>query len=164
MVQEDHVKKLAKWEPKPESKGVLLYGEPGRGKSALCKALINRWATEEYRALFITIGDALDNIRNAFDDEQTSVGQELDKLRKPGLLVIDDFGTEKLTEFVDEKFFAIFDWRGRHKKHTFLSTNLTLAELKKRYSPRVFDRLFEYCSFLECGGPSYRQKNFENQI
>ncbi len=157
------MKRIMNWTPQMK-KGGLLFGAPGRGKSALGKALINHWSTEEYRALFITIGAALDNIRNAIDDQRTTQAIEMDNLLKPGLLFIDDFGTEKISEFAEEKTFTVIDHRMRFGKHTWYSTNLTPEEIRKRYSARIFDRLMAACTWVKCEGPSYRQKDMKNEI
>lgn len=158
-----HVLRVKSWTPKME-KGGFLYGSPGLGKSTLGKALINRWASEEYRALFITMSGIMDNIRNSFDSEDTTAALEVEKLIKPAFLFIDDLGTEKVSDFTEEKTFTIIDTRNRLGKHTWFSTNLNLDEVKKRYSGRISDRFFEGCSLVKCEGQSYRIRNFKNEI
>lgn len=158
-----HVLRVMKWSPQMQKGGILL-GPPGLGKSTLGKALINRWASEQYRAVFITMSGILDNIRNAFESEHTTPGIELEKLIRPDFLFIDDLGTEKTSEFTEEKMFAIVDTRNRLGKHTWYSTNLSMDEIQKRYSARIADRLFEGCSLIKCEGESYRRRGFKNEI
>lgn len=158
-----HMQRVRAWAPHMQRGGVL-YGPPGTGKSTLGKALINRWATESYRALFITMGDALDNIRNAIDSVHTTPAIEVANLQRVDLLFIDDFGAEKGSEFADEKFFSVLDYRVRNRKHTWFSTNLSGDEIKKRYPARIFDRMVVACSWVACEGKSYRELGFKNEI
>lgn len=158
-----HVLRVMQWTPEMK-KGGVLYGPPGIGKSTLGKALINRWASEKYRARFITIGDALDNIRNAIDSEDSTPEIEMDRLRRIDFLFLDDFGTEKLSEYMEEKLFGIIDYRWRHEKHTWFSSNLSTDDMKKRYAGRISDRLVAMCSWIGCEGQSYRRLGFKNEI
>jgi DNA replication protein DnaC len=60
------------------------------------------------------------------------------------VLIIDDLGTEtQRNNFTSEDLFNILNERLIQGKHTFLSTNLGLSEIKERYSDRIASRLFD---------------------
>ena len=78
----------------------------------------------------------------------------------PPLLVIDDFGMERGTEYALEQIYNIIDSRYRSRKPLIVTTNLTLTELKNPQDTahaRIYDRLLELCTPIACTGPSMRK-------
>ena len=76
------------------------------------------------------------------------------------LLVIDDFGMERGTEYALEQIYNIIDSRYRSRKPLIVTTNLTLTELKNPQDTahaRIYDRLLELCTPIVCTGPSMRK-------
>ena len=76
------------------------------------------------------------------------------------LLVIDDFGMERGTEYALEQIYNIIDSRYRSRKPLIVTTNLTLTELKNPQDTahaRIYDRLLELCTPIACTGPSMRK-------
>ena len=64
------------------------------------------------------------------------------------LLIIDDLGTELTNQFTASQLFSLLNERQLGKKSTLISTNFSLAELRDRYSDRIFSRItsnFEVC-------------------
>ena len=64
------------------------------------------------------------------------------------LLIIDDLGTELTNQFTSSQLFSLLNERHLGKKSTLISTNFTLAQLRDRYSDRIFSRItsnFEVC-------------------
>ncbi len=60
------------------------------------------------------------------------------------LLLIDDLGTEPLWENITlEQLFALIEYRMTHNKSTVFSTNLTLENLRERYTRRILSRLLD---------------------
>lgn len=158
-----HIERIKVWTPSLK-KGAILFGPVGTGKSTLCKALINHWGSPDYRCLFISMNDALDKMRATFDNKDTNLEYEMDKLRRPSLLILDDLGTEKTTEWSLSQFFTVFENRARSGKHTWFTTNLDEQEIKGRYGSRIHDRLVQFCSWVKCDGQSFRQSAFKNEI
>ena len=82
------------------------------------------------------------------------------QLNRAKLLIIDDLGAERGTDFALEKVYNIVDSRYRAKKPVILTTNLTLKEMKEatdiRYS-RIYDRIFEVCYPMQFTGVSWRK-------
>jgi len=80
----------------------------------------------------------------------------LEDLYTCDLLIIDDLGTELTNTFVASQLFACLNERHLRKKATIISTNLSLEELRDRYSDRIFSRItsnFEVCKLT---GPDIR--------
>ena len=84
----------------------------------------------------------------------------VNRLMRAELLVLDDLGAERGTDFALEKVYDIIDSRYRLHRPMILTTNLTLDEMKGtrdiRYS-RIYDRIFEVCYPVKFTGVSYRK-------
>ncbi len=80
------------------------------------------------------------------------------------LLCIDDVGVEKLTPLVAEQFYEIVNERVWKGLPTFMTTNLTVTELKEHLSPRVWSRLLPKVDLLEMGGPDLREQEALRQL
>lgn len=83
------------------------------------------------------------------------------KLNSVKLLIIDDLGAERSTDYALEKVYGIIDNRYRAKKPLILTTNLTLQQMQEatdiRYA-RIYDRIFEMCYPMEFSGVSWRKR------
>lgn len=81
------------------------------------------------------------------------------RARNVKYLFIDDLGAEQPTEFTTGEVNDLLDERYRKRKtlHTFITTNLTLEQIGKRYSERIPDRLMEMCTIVPFKGESYRK-------
>jgi DNA replication protein DnaC len=84
--------------------------------------------------------------------------------RDASLLCIDDVGVEKLTPFVAEQFYGIVNERAWKGLPTFMTTNLTVSELKEHLSPRVWSRLLPKVDLLEMSGPDLREREAMRQL
>lgn len=157
------LERLRAWTPSME-KGVVLYGSVGTGKSTAAKAIVNRYATSVFPCLFKGLGDAMQDLKDAIKSQEVTMGMIEGKLISPSLLVLDDLGSEKSTEWAREKIFSIFEARAFQRKHTFFTTNLMPDDIKKKYGPRIHDRMVQYCSWVKMEGKSFRQMKFKQEI
>ncbi len=156
--------RIKNWHP-GLSKGVVLLGTVGTGKSSTCKALINRFASPKYRCMFISVTDALKAIRKGMDNNhETSVDLECSKLVAPNLLVFDDLGVDNATEWGREQIFSIFEARLNTGKHTWFTTNLSGEQIRDKYGERIHDRMLQGCSWVKMEWESFRKMNFKNEI
>lgn len=144
--------------------GVVLHGSVGTGKSWLCKALINKWASPTYRCKFISTSDAFKNIRSGIDNPESSIALECDKLIEPALLIFDDLGVDNVSDWTREQLFSIFEARSNCQRPTWFTTNLSQASIAKTYGERIYDRMIQYCSWIKLDGDSFRKMNFQNKI
>ena len=72
------------------------------------------------------------------------------------LLIIDDLGTEITNSFVTSQLFACLNERALRKKPVIISTNLSLEELRDRYSDRIFSRVTSNFTLCKLTGPDIR--------
>ena len=86
----------------------------------------------------------------------------IERLCRFSLLIIDDFGMERGTEYGLEQVYNVIDSRCRSGKPLIVTTNLSLAELQNPQDTphaRIYDRLLEMCCPVCVSGENFRREN-----
>lgn len=137
--------------------GLFLYGPPGTGKThmatAICSALIRRHSVQP---LYQSATELSRKIASRIEDKTLT-----DPFQAPleaELLVIDDFGAEKVTEYSISLFAELIDYRYRCGMPTLFTSNLDINSLEAIYGGRVADRIHDTCQILHCDGRSRRRE------
>lgn len=133
---------------------LMLWGPPGTGKSHLAMGVVNALLDAGREVLAFTAPDFLDLLRSGYDDG--AYNRLLATVKGIGVLVLDDLGTEKDTEWGQEKLFQVIDFRYRELLPLLISTNVDPAQ----FTPRLADRLCDERWSLRVGinAPSYRRR------
>lgn len=128
-----------------EGKGnLLLVGNTGSGKTYLITACVNSVIKQNKSVLFTTAYSLNSMCLDAHLSDHRTSQSILDALTDVDVLAIDDLGTEiNYKNVTAEYLFVIINERIARRKQTFISTNLTLAELRDRYDERLFSRLVD---------------------
>ena len=126
-----------------EGKGIYFWSEAkGSGKTMLAAALANELINNYRRYVkFATSLDILDEIRATYSSKGDAESRLLNDLVSTEFLVIDDFGTERASDWAGEKFYQIVNKRYINKKVTFFTSNYDLKTLK--YDDRITSRIRE---------------------
>jgi DNA replication protein DnaC len=149
-----------------QGRGLLLEGPPGVGKTHLAVAVLMQvMNTSGARGLFYDTRDLLRVIRSTYDPSIRTT--ELDILRPvmtADLLVLDDLGAEKTSEWVEETMNLIVNTRYNERRLTLFTSNyLDIPDdsdpnsLLFRIGFRMRSRLHEMCEFIEMDGADYRE-------
>lgn len=143
--------------------GLLLCGQVGTGKSFLAACIANELISQGTPCLMTNFSRIISRVSEKFGGDQ----KYLDDLNRFDLLVIDDLGAERDSEFTWEKVMNVIDARYRAGLPIIITTNLMPKEI---YDPsdirrqRVFSRLKEMCVCLEVKGADRRGKKMQDKL
>lgn len=140
---------------KPTS--VILSGSVGTGKTHLLTAVArmvehNNQGKGMWRVQFWPMLDLVLKLRQNYDDSESLI----ECLNRAPLLVLDDLGAERTTDYILETIEAVVDYRYRQCRPTLVGTNLTLEELSERYRDRVLSRWMGDGGFIRIAGKDKR--------
>lgn len=150
---------LAEWTG-DGGRGLFLTGPTGRGKTGLAAGLLRWWVEVNCQsALFVVVPDLLDALRDTYrKDADAPESDIIRRVKDVPLLVLDDLGTEKPSDWVEEKLYLIVNHRYGAMRPTIFTSNLTLKELGEKWHERIAWRIAESCDVVHLKGPNLREK------
>lgn len=153
-------KYVENWEDmKANSSGLLLWGNVGTGKSFFAGCIANALLEKGVPVLMTNFSRILNTLTGMHFEDRN---QFIDSLNRYSLLIIDDLGIERNSEFALEQVFNVIDSRYRSKKPLIVTTNLTLTELNSAPDVahrRIYDRILERCAPIRINNRNIRQVN-----
>ncbi len=131
-------------------RNLFFYGTVGTGKSFLSGCVAKELMDQGHSVIYFGAAGLFDLLSKvSFDAKSRDERQNTySDLYQCDLLIIDDLGTELTNQFTASQLFSLLNERQLGKKSTLISTNFSLAELRDRYSDRIFSRItsnFEVC-------------------
>lgn len=137
-------------------RGMLIEGPVGSGKSYLLGCIANYLIDREIETRYIVYSDLIEAIKASFNSEnRVSTEEILRDLQDVPVLLIDDLGTEYVTEFTSSILYQIIDKRYREERPFIVTTNFSPNELSRRMGlmgERIFQRMVETCRYLQLVG------------
>lgn len=137
------------------NRGLLFWGTVGTGKSYAAACIANELLNRKTSVVMTSFVKVLQVIQDNTENETEFVN----RLCAARLLIIDDLGTERNTDYALEKVYNVIDSRYRTGKPLILTTNLNLQDMQMtqdiRYQ-RIYDRIFEMCHPVMVNGTSWR--------
>lgn len=145
--------------------GIYLFGDKGTGKTHLTACIANELLNKGRPVIYTSMGEISKTIRSNFGSKSMSEAQFMQRLRDVDFLIIDDFGTERVTKndddlWLQEKVFEVVNSRYNNRKPMIFTSNYSLQEMVKErgLSGKTADRIREKCVGMELRGKSYRLK------
>lgn len=141
-----------------EYRNLLFYGEVGTGKTFLSNCIACEMLNQGYSVIYFSASGLFNLLsRYSFDSgNKEMLYKTYEDLYNCDLVIIDDLGTELSNSFTNSQFFSFLNERQLRKKSILISTNLSLEEIKARYSDRIFSRLTSNFTFRKLSGPDIR--------
>ena len=137
---------------------MILYGDVGTGKSFLSACMAKELMDLNHSVIYFSAISIFEELaRGTFDAKAKEDLYNLyEYIYNCDLLIIDDLGTELTNSFVSNQLFACINERSLRKKSTVISTNLTLQQIRDRYSDRVFSRIVSGYTACKLSGRDIR--------
>jgi DNA replication protein DnaC len=147
-------------------RGLLLMGTVGVGKTHLATAILRGLIDKGVQCLFFEFGALLKEIQNSYNPvSQTSELKVLAPVYEAEVLVLDELGASKPTDWVRDTMMQIIGTRYNERRLTVFTTNYVdvrchQAEetLEDRVGVRLRSRLYEMCSTVQIEGEDYRRR------
>ncbi len=151
-------------------RGLLLQGSVGVGKTHLSVAILRGLIDKGVQCLFNEFGTLLKEIQDSYNPiSKTSEMKVLAPVYQAEVLVLDELGASKPTDWVRETMMNIIGMRYNDRKLTIFTTNYMDARrtpadetLEDRVGARLRSRLYEMCKTVQLEGEDYRRR-FDTQ-
>ena len=143
--------------------GYLLWGSVGTGKSYLAWCIANALMEKEVAVCMTNFATILGDLAASFEGRN----EYISRLCSYPLLILDDFGMERGTEYGLEQVYSVIDSRYRSGKPLIATTNLTLEELQHPQDTphaRIYDRLTSMCAPVRFTGSNFRKETAQEKL
>ena len=144
---------------KENNNGLLLWGDVGTGKSFYAACIANALIEEGVSVMMTNFAKILNRLSGLYSEDKNAF---IADLMKYSLLILDDFGAERNTDYALEQIFYVIDERYKTNLPLIVTTNISLEDLeepKDLAHQRVYDRLLSMCTPVFFEGKSHRIKD-----
>ncbi len=155
---------VEEWETmKAENIGYLLWGKCDCGKSYLAGCIANALMEKEIPVRMTNFSLILNDLSTSFEGRN----EYIDRLCRPPLLILDDLGIERGTEYALEQVYNVIDSRYRSGRPLIVTTNYTPDMLRNPQDTahaRIYSRVMEMCVPVLCTGRQNRKHNAQRKM
>lgn len=137
-------------------RGIYIHGPVGCGKTHAAYAIRAELERVGISVKLYSAPELFDWIRDDYDHKDALHMDRL--LANRGVIMIDDLGVEKATEWVKETLYRLVNKRYEEVLPTIITSNLDLGELADKLGDRVASRIVEMCDVIKLDGDDRRMK------
>lgn len=152
------------WEQmRSENIGYLLWGGVGTGKSYFAGCIANALMEREISVRMTNFAAVLNDLAASYEGRNEYIA----RLCRAELLIVDDFGMERGTEYGLEQVYNVIDSRYRSGKPLIVTTNLPLNDLRHPQDTahaRIYDRLLAMCAPIRFTGENFRKLTAQDKL
>jgi len=149
---------VANWKRvRAENLGLLLWGDVGTGKSFAAACIANALLEQAVPVLMTNFSKILNQMGAMYTEERY---QYIASFNHYPLLIIDDLGIERSTEYAKEQVYAVIDERYKANLPLIITTNLTINQIRNPENvadARIYSRVLEMCTPIQVKGNDRRQ-------
>ena len=138
-----------------DKNGLMIIGSVGTGKTHLAASIANYMVERGVPTQFGTYIDFLEAIRQEYDAEGKR--EKLSRIKNTMMLVIDDLGKEKRTEWTQQTLYDVINYRYEHRLPIVITSNMEPDAMKAHVGDAVYSRLYEMCGAVIMNGKDYRR-------
>lgn len=139
--------------------GLLLTGGVGTGKTYMAACAANALIDREVPVLMTNLARVLNTLTGLYSGDRN---QYIDSLNQYPLLILDDLGMERSSEFALEQIYNVIDSRYRSRRSLIVTTNLTLEQMHNPQDiahSRIYSRVLERCIPILVNRENIRTRN-----
>ena len=148
------------WEEfRATASGLLLWGNVGTGKSFLAGCIANALLDKGVPVIMTNFTRLLNKLTDMYAGDRNAY---IDSFKRYPLMIIDDLGVERNSDFAREQVFSVIDSRCRSQLPMIVTTNLSLQELQNPSDlsrARIYDRILERCTPIRVNDQNIRERN-----
>lgn len=150
-----------------EKLGILFWGGVGTGKTYFAACIANALISDGVPVLMTNFAKIINALSDFKSDNKIDKNEYLNDLNRYKLLIIDDLGAERQSDFAQEIVYSVVDNRYKNGQPLIITTNMTLDEIKAPKNityNRIYDRLLEMCVPIQFKGDSRRREVFKAKV
>ena len=131
------------------NESLYLFGGAGSGKTFLASMILKELWKKNLGGMFLSYPEFIFSIQTDYENKSNLVNEYK---TFSGCLVIDDFGAEKMTDFVRQVSYLLINYREQNRLQTVITSNFTLDEVDQFIDRRISSRIGGMCRIINMSG------------